>query len=177
MQGHAHKTRTSEYDERKRGWKRCECPVFVSGTLQEKFKRHNTGLWKFDAARSIAGQFEAAGSWDSVPSQPQSTSFLAVAANQPNRITISEACKLFLAKLAETEQRGYFIDQWEPLDVRQFRSTWPVSPQTGVRRMAMMKPFFEYCVSNKWLPSNPARAVKNPKGREDDAQRTEISVH
>ncbi len=35
------------------------------------------------------------------------------------------------------------------MDVRQFRSTWPVSPQTGVRRMAMLKPFFEYCVSNK----------------------------
>jgi len=32
--------------------------------------------------------------------------------------------------------------------------------------MAMLKPFFEYCVSNKWMESNPARAVKNPKGRE-----------
>jgi integrase len=32
--------------------------------------------------------------------------------------------------------------------------------------MAMLKPFFEYCVSNKWMESNPARAVKNPRGRE-----------
>jgi integrase len=66
-----------------------------------------------------------------------------------------------------SEERGYVtIDQWEPLDVRQFRSTWPVSPQTAVRRMAMLKPFFEYCVSNKWMGTNPARAVKKPKGRE-----------
>lgn len=69
--------------------------------------------------------------------------------------------------VAFSQNKGYvMIDQWEPLDVRQFRSTWPVSPQTAVRRMAMLKPFFEYCVSNKWMQSNPARAVKNPKGRE-----------
>ena len=51
-------------------------------------------------------------------------------------------------------------------DVRQFRTSWPVNPQTGVRRMAMMKPFFEYCVSNKWIKENPARGIKNPKGRD-----------
>jgi integrase len=102
-------------------------------------------------------------------------------------VTIAEACRLFLAELSETaafatckkyrllmarlvrfsEERGYVrLDQWQPIDVRQFRSTWPVSPQTAVRRMAMLKPFFEYCVSNKWIDSNPARAVRNPKGRE-----------
>jgi integrase len=58
------------------------------------------------------------------------------------------------------------IDQGEPIDVRQFRSTWKVSPQTAVRRMAMLKPFFEYCASNKWMQSNPARAIKKPRGRE-----------
>jgi site-specific recombinase XerD len=32
--------------------------------------------------------------------------------------------------------------------------------------MAMLKPFFEYCVSNKWMETNPAHALRNPKGRE-----------
>jgi hypothetical protein len=63
-------------------------------------------------------------------------------------------------------KRGYvFLDQWEPLDVRLFRSTWPVSPQTAFRHMAMLNPFFEYCLSNQWITGNPARAVKNPRGR------------
>ncbi|HYZ83258.1 MAG TPA: hypothetical protein VE621_02585 [Bryobacteraceae bacterium] len=30
----------------------------------------------------------------------------------------------------------------------------------------MAKAFIAYCVSNKWMASNPARAAKNPKGRE-----------
>ncbi len=75
--------------------------------------------------------------------------------------------RLFLNRLVVfSHQRGYvMLDQWEPLDVRQFRSTWPVSPATAVRRMAMLKPFFEYCLSNRWMQSNPARAIKNPKTR------------
>jgi integrase len=181
--GHPHNSFSTEFEERKRGWVRCECPVVCSGTLQKRFKRHSTNLWEWDAARAVAGQFEAAGSW-SVQTLPISAEPVK---NSSKSVHIPEACKLFLGELAETaafathkkyrllmarlvkfsEQRGFvYIDQWEPLDVRQFRSTWPVSPQTGVRRMAMMKPFFEYCVSNKWMPSNPARAVKNPKGRE-----------
>jgi site-specific recombinase XerD len=80
--------------------------------------------------------------------------------------------RLLMARLNKfSEERGYvMIDQWEPIDVRQFRSTWPVSPQTAVRRMAMLKPFFEYCVSNKWMQNNPARGIKNPKTR-DSADR------
>ncbi|HEY4089445.1 MAG TPA: tyrosine-type recombinase/integrase, partial [Bryobacteraceae bacterium] len=186
--GHAHNTRTSEYDERKKGWRRCECPIFVSGTLHNQFKRQNSGHWEWNAARALAGQFEAVGSWDSQPlSAAVPPTFLSEEQSRPKGTAIADACKLFLDELSESaafathkkyrllmarlakfsEQRGYvLIDQWEPLDVRQFRSTWPVSPQTGVRRMAMLKPFFEYCVSNKWIESNPARAVKNPKGRE-----------
>jgi integrase len=75
-----------------------------------------------------------------------------------------------LTKLKEfSEQRGYImIDQWEPMDVRDFRTSWAINPRTGARRMAMLKPFFEYCVSNEWIIRNPARAVKNPKGRDID---------
>ncbi len=72
------------------------------------------------------------------------------------------------------------IDQWQPTDVREFRSSWtfldakgnlhPLNPRTGARRMAMLKPFFEYCLSNEWITRNPARLVNNPKGREMDAE-------
>jgi integrase len=75
---------------------------------------------------------------------------------------------------AFSEERGYvMIDQWEPSDVRQFRSTWPVSPPTAARRMSMLKPFFEYCVANEWITRNPARMVKNPKGRDTGDKRSE----
>ena len=65
------------------------------------------------------------------------------------------------------------IDQWEPPDVREFRTSWAINPQTGARRMSMLKPFFEYCVANEWITRNPARLVKNPRGRDAAENRAE----
>lgn len=180
---HAEESLSTDFDERKHGWRRCECPIVVSGTLNKKFRRQSTGKWEWDEARAIAAALEIAGSWDrEIVPRPEP-----IPEHADHRFPIAQATKVFLDELKETaafathkkyrllmarlnkfsQQRGYaMIDQWEPMDVRQFRSTWPVSPQTAVRRMAMLKPFFEYCVSNKWMQSNPARAVKNPRGRE-----------
>src|ERR1700733_1856978 len=56
--GHSEDHLSSEFDERKKGWKRCECPIIVSGTLRRKFKRKTTGQWEWDAARAISRQLE-----------------------------------------------------------------------------------------------------------------------
>ena len=74
---------------------------------------------------------------------------------QPSRVTIERAVKAFLDELQETaafaahkkyrllpakfkefsEKRGYVrIDQWEPTDVREFRTSWAINPQTGATR-------------------------------------------
>jgi hypothetical protein len=60
------------------------------------------------------------------------------------------------------------MDQWETIDIRQFRSTWVISPQTAVRWMAMLKPFFEYCVSNKQMDTKqPGSKRQQPEGQGD----------
>jgi integrase len=180
---HRHNSFSTEFEERKRGWKRCECPIFLSGTLQKKFRRHSTNLWEWDDARAISKAFEQAGNWDGAvaPRQPEAPSHTA------ERIAVEHAVKVFLAELSETIAagthkkyrllltkfkefsiaRGYvMIDQWETADVREFRTSWAINPRTGARRMAMLKPFFEYCLGNEWINRNPAKPVKNPKGRE-----------
>ena len=188
--GHPEDARTGQFEEGRRGWKRCACIIHVAGTLGKKFNRRQTGETDWERARAVADACQKTGSWDgeiTPPPQP-------LPEPSPHRVNVSTATKTFLDELQETaafathkkyrllmarlkkfsEQRGYvMIDQWEPIDVRQFRSTWPLSPQTAVRRMAMLKPFFEYCVSNKWMPSNPARSIKNPKGREMSSRANE----
>ena len=39
--------------------------------------------------------------------------------------------------------------------------------------MSTMKAFFEFCLSNEWIPRNPARLVKNPRGRDAADRRNE----
>ena len=188
---HVEESRSGEFEERKKGWKHCGCLIYVSGTLAGKFRRKQTGASDWQHARAIADQWVKAQSWDgevSVPALPPEPV-------RSQRVTIEHAVKSFLAELQESisfgthkkyrllltkfeefsTQRGYvMIDQWEPIDVREFRTSWAINPRTGARRMAMLKPFFEYCVGNEWITRNPARAVKNPKGRDMEQQEQKL---
>jgi site-specific recombinase XerD len=87
-------------------------------------------------------------------------------------VTIERAVKAFLAELHETaafathkkyrlllnQVRRVFrearLRDDRPVGaVRRARvpNLMGVSPQTGRPRMSMLKPFFEYCVSNEWI--------------------------
>ena len=43
------------------------------------------------------------------------------------------------------------LDQWASVDVREFRDSWKVSPQTANRDMSAVRAFFEMCCRNEWL--------------------------
>jgi integrase len=188
--GHPEELRTSEYDERKKGWNRCECPIFVSGSLRKTFRRQSTGKWQWDDAKAIVEQFEKAGDWNgpsvaaTVPAEP----------SLPPRVTIERAIGAFTAEFKEhaapstqkkyrillaklktfSDTRGYVVlEQWTPLDVREMRSSWQVAPQTAAKNMSTVKAFFEFCLANDWIARNPARLVKNRRTRESADRRTE----
>jgi hypothetical protein len=188
--GHLEDARTGEFEEGRRGWKRCGCLIHVAGTLGGKFSRKQTSKALWDEAKAVAAEFEKSGSLDGevVLAEPLPQPA------QPRRIAVEHAVTAFLRELQETAafathkkyrllltkfkefsiQRGYaFIDQWEPTDVRDFRTSWAINPQTGARCMAMLKPFFEYCLANEWITRNPARLVKNPRGRDAGEKRAE----
>jgi hypothetical protein len=102
----------------------------------------------WDEAKAVAAEWEKAGSWtgevtvaESLPETPKSRR-VAFATDKKYRL---------LTKLIEfSQKRGYaMIDEWEPTDVREFRTPWAINPQTDARRVSMLKPFFEYCLTNK----------------------------
>jgi hypothetical protein len=96
--GHEEELHTSEFNERKKGWKRCECPIFASATLSGKQRRQRTGAWEWDAARAIAGEWEQAGSWDGIRPEPSPPS---ISVSQPERTTIDRAVQIFLDERGE----------------------------------------------------------------------------
>jgi integrase len=186
--------RNYEHDELRRGWKRCHCPIYADGTLGGKFKRKNTKQTTWPEAKAVANAWEAAGRWQddivtpAAPVQPTADS----TAGASQGITIERAVAAFLAEHAESSapntqkkygivmkklkahsaEKGYvLIDQWGPIDVREFRQSWEVSPITSAKNMSLVKAFFEFALSNEWITRNPARLVKTPKGRAGDAPR------
>ena len=188
---HAEDARSGEFEEGRRGWKKCACLIHVSGTLGRKFSRKQTGKSDWDEAKAVVAAWQAAQSWDgpSLTAEPAPPA----PAVADGRVTIVRAVQAFtaefqghaantqknyrllLAKLkAYSDHRGFvMLDQWGASDVREFRSSWAVSPQTAVKNMSTVKSFFEFCVSNEWIPKNPARLVKNQRGRDAADRRNE----
>ena len=45
------------------GWKRCDCPIYASGTLRDGFRRKKTGDSNWPEAENQVKAWEQAGAW------------------------------------------------------------------------------------------------------------------
>jgi hypothetical protein len=61
---HPEDARTGEFEEGRRGWKKCGCLIHASGTLGGKFNRRQTGRADWDEAKALACPVGKAGAWD-----------------------------------------------------------------------------------------------------------------
>lgn len=171
-----------EAEEGRRGWKRCACPIYASGTLRRQFRRKNTERVTWPEAKAVSASWEAVGAWDGGVPPPEPVP----AVEAPAKITIDRAVSAFLAEHSEISApstqkkyrlllnklkdysalKGYVvIEQWGPIDVREFRAAWGISPVTAAKNMTIVKSFFEFAVSNEWIARNPARLVKEVRGK------------
>jgi integrase len=180
--GHPEELRSGEFEERKKGWKRCSCHIFASGTLAGKFKRRYTGRTDWLEARVVAAEWEAAGNWDSEPAPPLPSP---VSEEKP-ATTIEQAIRIFLAERKEilapntyrknsyilnslkqhSVSKGYVLPtQWTPIDIREFRISWGVAPNTATKYMEIVKSFFSFVVANKWMSESPSKHVKGVRNK------------
>ena len=119
-----------------RGWL-----IHAAGTLGGKFSHKQTGSPDWEEARALAAPSEAGQRWDGVvraAAEPQPSE------TKSDRITIERALiafssefgqyaalntqkkyRLILKKLrAHSDGKGYvLIEQWSPMDVREFRAS------------------------------------------------------
>src|SRR5690349_11178572 len=92
--GHAEDSCAGPLEERRKGWRRCECAIDVSGTLNGKFSRRSTGRSTWDDARSWIEALETSGTWSN-PSAPLPPA--APTPETPTRVTVVDALARFLA--------------------------------------------------------------------------------
>ena len=105
--------------------------------------------------------------------------------NKQNAITLEEAWKAFLADLVARNLQSSTIRKYRLLAremqelgsrnghrlmthfdstvLREFRSTWQLSPLSSVKKLERLRAFFSFCQDNNWIESNPARKIKPPK--------------
>ena len=182
--GRQEESRSGEFDERKKGWKRCACGIFVSGTLGGKFSRKATGTPDWTEARRIAAVYEKADSWTGKP-KPQPVPITAAAA-EPSRITIEDAVKVFLATREATvahptyrkyktftkqlqtfaDSLGYvMLDQFRPADIDVFYTKSKLGPRSKAKMLERLRGFFRFAMHRDWITKSPVSPdLKPPSG-------------
>jgi hypothetical protein len=164
--------------------------IHVSGTLGGKFSRRQTGTADWDEAKSVVALLQQSGAWAG-QDKIEAPLTLPDANPDPQRISVIRAIAAYTAEFEEhtapntqrnykfvlkqlrgsSDAKGYAaIDQWTPIDVREFRASWGVLPSTAAKNMSVVKAFFEFCHANEWTPRNPARMVRNQRGLRRMAQ-------
>lgn len=190
--GHPEESFSGEFEERKKGWKRCNCPISVSGTIQRKFKRKSLGVGDWEVARALVADLA---DWAEIAPPPSQPAPVLAEAAQPTRVLIQHAVDGFLRSHANSamnthqkylyllrdlkrfsESHGYvFLDQWTTADVREFRDSWQVSVSTSRAKLAWCRTFFNYCVSEmEWLTQNPVPRSKRRRTRAEQEEKERI---
>lgn len=182
--GRPYDSRSGEFDERKKTWRKCACPIFASGSLGRRFRRQTTGKWEWDDARAIAAAWEQEGSWNSGVSTPPQSSPTTVARDE--RIAIFDATETFLAKCknrsiqpatfakyqtftkqlkAYAEHRGYvFLDQLTVSDMDRFFSSWKDGIRAKAKKLDRLKSFISFCLKREWLAKDITSDLQAPAG-------------
>ena len=163
-----------EFEERRKGFKRCDCPIFGAGTINNKRVRQSTGTWELDEARLIVA------SWEGRP-------LLAVPELQlPQRITLEDALEEFYTRalskdLLESTLKKYrtfknqfleyadekgivYVDQLTIADADRFFTTVPGKARTKGNKLGMLRSFVKFALKRKWLKENIVEDLEAPRG-------------
>ena len=189
---------SGEYTERQRNWKSCACTIFVSGTLGGKFSRKRTGLTDWKAAKDYADAIETAGSWSGKPNVPVAAAESVPVNALPARITIGDACNVFLTNRQATDiapatrrkyktfakqlagyadTRGYvMLDQFTTGDADLFYAGLKLGPRAKGKRLGVLRAFFAFAVNRKWIEESPVSDdIKPPVGSSKAADKMPFS--
>ena len=181
--GHDEDARSGQFEEGRRGWKKCACLIHVSGSLGGKFRRRDTGRSDWAQARALVASWEAAQSWDGqAPAEP------APAPAVPDGpITIADAIAAFLtiregSKIAPSTLRKYrtfakqlrafadgkgyvMLDQFTPADIDVFYANWKLGARAKGKALGVLRSFWRFCMNREWLAKNPVTSdLKPPLG-------------
>jgi integrase len=192
----AENSTSGEFNERSKGWKRCACVIFASGTLAGRFSRKRTGKTTWEEARAWATQLDESGSWDGNVPSPQPEPPPATAG--PARVTVVDAISAFITNresaqiapatlrkyrtftkqlAAYADSRGYvMLDQFTPGDADLFYASLKLGPRTKGKRLGVLRAFFRFCAHRKWIAETPVSPdIKPPIGSSKSADKMPFS--
>jgi integrase len=190
--GHPEDSHSGDWDERRKGWKRCNCVIHISGTLGGRFKRRATGRTTWEEARAVATALELANAWDPTVSPLLPAPVLGSTAppSEASQVTITRSIEMFLANREAsvsfptyrkyktfTKQLQVFADslgyvmlaQFRPGDIDRFYTGSTLGPRSKLKMLDRLRSFFKFAVNREWISKSPVSSDLKPPARSSRA--------
>jgi integrase len=158
------------------GWKKCDCPIYASGTLGDGFRRKKTNHTTWPEAEAQALGWEQAGAWAAPPvTVPPATE--TARTDSPAGISIADALDAFIEKSKKhrikpptirkyktfTKQfgaylcdtKGYVVaSQLKMVDGELFYATWKDGPRAAGKKLERFRKLVRFWVKRQWITSD-----------------------
>ncbi len=164
-----HRLSCSHRSER---YRRCQCPIYVEGSLAGEQVRKALDLTSWEAASDLVAKWNASGQVGVVRAEIPT-----IAEAAAKHITDAEARNLQAGSvkkirdvierrfLGYCERKGYRLLRQLDVDaIREVRNELvkEYSPNSARKRLEYVQAFLRFCHQSGWIPVNPALAVKRP---------------
>jgi integrase/recombinase XerD len=163
--------RTCPHRSKGRRWTRCNCSVWVQGSLGGEWIKRSLNTRDWSVAAATIHEWEAAreigGKKQEVPTIREALQkyFDDVEARHLAPSTVRKRRELLEGKLLPyCDAKGF--SRLKDLNVdalRSFRKTWKFSAISAVKRLEYLRGFMRFCEESEWIERNPAKAIKPPK--------------
>lgn len=154
---------------RSENYRRCQCPVYVKGTLGGTHARLSLEQTNWDAASQVVAGWTKAGRIgtgrvDQTIAQA-AEDFLLDAKSRGLADATYGKYDLLLARLRDycREQHDTLLASVTLDTLSKFRATWPGAPLTRAKTQERLKAFFNWCVKRHWLVDSPAEGLSTIK--------------
>jgi integrase len=162
-------SRTCKHRSEGRDYRRCACPIWIDGTVEDREFRKSLATSDWIAASKEKAAIEAE------LEKPRDT-----------RTTIAEAGEKFIAdggrgrRLADATVKKYellfsrldsfaaargikFLGELDVDALTTFRAQWKCGPLTASKTLERLRAFLGFALERKWISENPARKLKATK--------------
>jgi integrase/recombinase XerD len=151
--------------------KRCQCPIYVEGSLRGEKIKKGLDLTSWEAASDLVAKWSAAGEIGVAKDDPPTVKaaiaqFLQDAEAQHLHWETVRKYRNLLDRrfLLWCESNGYrLLRHIDVTQIRTFRTTWTDGPLYATKNLERLRAFFRFCHTAGWVRSNPASQVKLPQ--------------
>jgi integrase/recombinase XerD len=144
--------------------KKCNCPLWVDGTVEGRNLRRALKARSWARAQEIAREIEHSGKFgisveDAIKGFVNDCKARGIVESSVKKYT-----RLF-AKLQTFADKAnkYFLSDLDVDALRQFRESWTVKNSTAAKELERLRTFYKFALESEWVTKNHVLKIKPPK--------------